>query len=72
MNSDGSIEKEVEAGMGSAARMGGGLSEAVLRKKELSKKTKLKVVNAAMLPALMYGCKAWSLSKQQESKVQAT
>ena len=32
----------------------------------------MKVVNATMLPALMYGCEAWSLSKQQESKVLAT
>ena len=72
ISSDGSIEKEVEARIGSAARMVGGMSEAVLRRKELSKKTKLKVINATMLPTLMYGCEAWSLSKQQESKVQAT
>ena len=55
ISSDGSIEEEVEARIGSAARMVGGMSEAVLRRKELSKKTKLKVVNATMLPALMYG-----------------
>ena len=48
-NSDGSIEKEVEVRLGSAARMVGGMSEAVLRRKELSKKTKLKAVNAATL-----------------------
>ena len=72
ISSDGSIEKEVEARIGCAVRMVGGMSEAVLRRKELSKKTKLKVINATMLPTLMYGCEAWSLSKQQESKVQAT
>ena len=38
----------------------------------LSKKTKLKVVNANVLPALIHGCETWSLSKQQESKVQPT
>ena len=65
-------KKEVETRIGSAARMVGGMSEAVLRRKELSKKTKLKVINATMLPTLMYGCEAWSLSKQQESKVQVT
>ena len=37
-----------------------------------SKKTKLKVVNANVLPALMHGCETWRLSKQQESKVQPT
>ena len=48
ISSDGSIEKEVEARIG-AARIVGGMSEAVLRRKELSKKTKLKVVNIMLL-----------------------
>ena len=47
----------------------GGMSEAVLRR-ELSKGTKLKVVNATILPSLLYGCEAWSLTKQQKLKVQ--
>ena len=48
------------------------MSEAVLRRKELSKSTKLKVVNATMMPSLLYGCEVWSLTKQQQGKVQAT
>ena len=36
ISSDGSIEKEVEARIGNAARMVGGMSEAVLRRKELN------------------------------------
>ena len=72
ISSNGSLEKEVEARIGSAVRMVRGMREAVLKRKELSKKTILKVINATMLPALMYGCEAWSLSKQQELKVQAT
>ena len=72
ISSDGSIEKEVEARIGSAARIVEGMSEAVLRLKELSKKIKLKNVNATMLPVLIYRCEAWSLPKQQESKAQAT
>ena len=43
----------------------------VMRRKELSTKTKLKVVNAVMMPSLMYGCDVWSLMKQQ-GRVQAT
>ena len=50
----------------------GGMSETVLRRMELSKKTKLKVMNATLLPMLVYGCEVWNLSKQQESQVQAT
>ena len=69
---DGNMEMEVEARIESAVRMIVGMSEAVLRRKELSKKTKLKVMDAAMLPTLVYRCEVWNLSKQQESRVQAT
>ena len=50
----------------------GGMSEGVLQRKELSKKTKLEVRNVTVLPTLVYGCGVWNLSKQQESRVQAT
>ena len=36
ISSDASIEKDVEAVIGSAVRMVGGMSEAVLRRRELS------------------------------------
>ena len=72
ISSDGSMEKEVEARIGSATRVIGGMNEIVLRRKELSRSTKLKVVNATMMPMLMYGCETWNLSKQQQSRVQAT
>ena len=34
--------------------------------------TKLTVVNAAMMPSLSYSCEVWSLTKQQQRRVQAT
>ena len=71
-SSDGNMAKEVEARIGSAVRLIGRMSETVLRRKELSKKTKLKVTNATVLPTLVYGCEVWDLSKQQESQVQNT
>ena len=72
ISSHGSMEKEVEARIGSATRVIGGMNEIVLRRKELSRNTKLKVLNAVMMPTLMYGCETWCLSKQQQSRVQAT
>ena len=67
------MEKKVEARIGSAVRMIGGMTEAVLQsKKKLSKITKLKVMNATMLPTLVYEYELWNLLKQQESRVQAT
>ena len=70
--SDGRMEKEVEARIASATRMVGGMSERVLKRRELSKRTKLTVVNAMMVPSLLYGCEVWSLTKQLQRRVQAT
>ena len=50
----------------------GGMNETVLKRKELSRSTKLKVVNATMIPTLFYGCETWCLSKHLQSRVQAT
>ena len=72
ISADGNMEKEVEVRIGNATRMIGGMSDVVLRRNELSKNTKLKFVNATMIPMLMYGCEAWSLSKKLQSRVQAT
>ena len=48
------------------------MNETVLKRKELSRSTKLKVVNVTMIPTLLYGCETWCLSKHLESRVQAT
>ena len=32
----------------------------------------MKVLNATVMPVLMYECETWSLTKKQQSKVQAT
>ena len=48
------------------------LNELVWKRKELSRRTKLRVYNAIVVPTLMYGSETWVLNKQQESAVQAT
>ena len=50
----------------------GVLNEPVWKRKELSRRTKLRVYNAIVVPTLMYGSETWVLNKQQESSVQAT
>ena len=72
ISGDGSMEREVEARIGCASRVIGGMSQAILRRRELSKQTKLKVVNATVMPVLMYGCETWAVRKEQKSKIQAT
>ena len=64
----GRMEKEAEARIANATRMIGGMSEVVLRRNELSKNTKLKVVNATMILTLMYACEVWSLLKKLQSE----
>ena len=71
ISSDDRMEKEVEVRITSATRMVGGMSEMVLRRKELSKSMKLKVVNVTMVSSL-YGSEVWSLTKQQQGRAQAT
>ena len=66
------MEKEIEARIGNATRVIGGMNDIVLRMKELSPSTKMKVENATVMPVLTYGCKMWSLTNKQQSKVQAT
>ena len=72
ISSDGRMEKEIEARIAMATRLVGGMGDTVLSRRELSKGTKLKVVNATMMPSLLYGCEVWSLTKQQQGRVQAT
>ena len=67
-----SQEKEVKARIGSATRVIGSMNETVLKRKELSRSTKLKVVNATMIPTPLCGCETWCLSKHLQSRVQAT
>ena len=60
VSNDGSMEKEIEARIGNAKRVLGGINDTVLRKEELSRNTKTNVVNAIVMPVLMYGCETWS------------
>ena len=71
-SNDGRIEKETEARIGNATRLIGGMNDTVLRRKELSRNTKMKVVNATVMPVLMHGRETWSLTKRQQLKVLAT
>ena len=51
--------------------MVGALRRQVIERKELSKATKLKVINAMVVPTLLYGSETWTLQKRHRSKIQA-
>ena len=62
ISSDGNMEKKTEARIGNATRVIGRMNDTVLRRKELSWSTKMKAVNATVMP----------VGKKRQLKVQAT
>ena len=70
-NEEGSCDHEIENRIGAAARMVGALRSEVIERKELSKATKLRVINAMVVPTLLYGSETWTLQRRHRSKIQA-
>lgn len=69
---DGKNEAEINNRIESAIKVYYALGNTFVRKKEVSKKTKLTVYNTIYKPILTFGCESWTLTKQQESKIQAS
>ena len=70
-NVKASCDDEIENRIGIATRMVGTLKRQVIERKELSKATKLRVINAIVVPTLLYGSETWTLQKRHKSKIQA-
>ena len=70
-NVEASCDNEIENRIGIATRMVGALRRQVIESKELSKATKLRVINAMVVPTLLYGSETWTLQKRHRSKIQA-
>ena len=70
ISGDGRMEEEIRSRIGKAARVIGVLNEPIWKRKELSRKTKLRVYNAIIVPTLVYGSET-VLNKQQDSAIQA-
>ena len=66
ISSDGSMDSEVEQRIGMASKMIGAIGRTILGRKELTKGTKVRVVNAVVIPTLTYGCEAWTLQARGE------
>ena len=49
--------------------MVGALRRQVIEGKELSKATKLRVINAMVVPTLLYGSETWTPQKRHRSKI---
>ena len=62
---------ETENRSGTMTRMVGALRRQVIERKELSKTTKLRVINAMVVPTLLYRRETWTLQKRLRSRIQA-
>ena len=59
-NDEASCDDEIENRIGTATRMVGGLRRQVIERKELSKATKLIIIDAMIVPTLLYGSDTWT------------
>ena len=55
ISGDGRCDDEIEQRIGAAARVVGAMRKEVLERRELQKKTKMRVFNAMVVPMLLYG-----------------
>ena len=72
VSSDGLCDEEIEQHVGAAAKVVGAMRKEVLERRELLKKTKLRVFNAMVVPTLIYGCETWTMQRRHESNLQAS
>ena len=72
VSSDRLGDEEIEQRVGAAAKVVGAMRKEVLERRELMKKTKLRVFNVMVMPTLIYGCETWIMQRRHESKLQAS
>ena len=71
LDEEGSCEAEVDHRIGAASKVIGALRKEVINRRELNKSTKLRVINATVMPTLLYVCETWTLLERHKSKMQA-
>ena len=69
---DGRKDKELDTRIGKASAGMRALHYSVVMKRELSKKVKLSIFKAVIVPILAYGHESWVMTKSVRSQVQAS
>lgn len=67
----GDIEIEISSRISNTMRVYWALYQVCFNKKELTKRTKVKIYETILAPILMYGCESWVLSERMKSRIQA-
>ncbi|CAH0555727.1 unnamed protein product [Brassicogethes aeneus] len=68
---NGGQESEINKRIGKAINLYYAINNKFIKKKEITKKTKLNVFKTVFRPILTFGCESWVLNKAQESKIGA-
>ena len=71
LDEEGSCEAEVDHRIGAASKVIGAIRKEVIDRRELSKARKLRLINATVMPTLLYVCETWTLLERHKSKMQA-
>ena len=71
LDEEGSCEAEVDHRIGAASKVIGAMRKEIIDRRELSKETKLRVINATVMPTLLYACETWTLLERHKSRIQA-
>ena len=72
LSADGKLEGELDRRVGCAMSTFGGLRGTVFGSKELSRKAKMEVYKAMVVPIMRYGSESWMLREKEKARLQAT
>ena len=72
ISAGGRMEEKLDRRVGIAMSAVGAMQRNVFGSRELSKKAKVAVYNAMVVPMMTYGCESWVLREKDKTKLQAT
>ena len=71
VTSDGKCIQDIERRRAGATRAFGTLRQRLWNRREISRKVKMKVFNAIVIPVLLYGATAWAPTRTEERRLDA-
>ena len=69
VTNDNRMDKEIEERIGTGNRCAFALGK-VLRSRNISRRTKIRVYNIIIRPTVLYGCETWTLTKERKRKLE--